>query len=224
MHVKTSTSRKLLRGTAFALSAYILVCAAVRLLVPPSIPPASAFPSAGAVLVSQSEGVRNRILDVKDGRAMAELVLLPGAEGPPFHVHDSFEEVFRVEAGVLRVQLLDGVHEVRAGEVLRVPPGTPHRPFNDGTELVVVRGPDVSIPVVFATCLSQLYGFMDAAPNHRVPPRLLLQLSLMQGYCDTHLVGPLRVVQDGMFLTLAPVARLAGYETYYAEYIPKPGG
>ena len=52
--------------------------------------------------------------------------LLAQKAGPPPHVHVRSDEVFYVLDGVVRVQLGESVFDAHAGQLVRVPPGTPH--------------------------------------------------------------------------------------------------
>lgn len=52
--------------------------------------------------------------------------LLSRNAGPPPHVHARSDEVFYMLDGVVRVQLRDRVFDAHAGQLVRVPSGTPH--------------------------------------------------------------------------------------------------
>jgi len=64
-------------------------------------------------------------------------VVLEPNEAPPLHVHPDFEQVFFVTEGVGELRLGSDaltVHEVRKGDLVRIPPGTYHsvRAAGDG--------------------------------------------------------------------------------------------
>ena len=72
--------------------------------------------------------------DLVMDRAEAEtsevfVVVLEPGEGPPLHVHHDTEQIFYVldGAGVLQVGEVGPSYPVRAGDVVRIPPHTPHR-------------------------------------------------------------------------------------------------
>jgi mannose-6-phosphate isomerase-like protein (cupin superfamily) len=185
---------------------------ALAWLFPPALPGAAEVPRVGEVLVSQSEGVRQTILAEEGDFLVTELVLLPGGKGPPFpHYHRGFTERFEVVSGTLGLELDGRIETLTAGQVLPATPGMVHRPFNAGQEPVVMRGERTGIPKRFATCLSQLYRFAD---QHR-PLQVLLQLSLMQGYCDLHFTGFFGAVQPTLFVVLQPLARALGMRSFY---------
>jgi quercetin dioxygenase-like cupin family protein len=178
--------------------------------LPPPDP--ATYPRAGDEFGSDFEGFRVRILDVVDGWAITELVIEPGAVGPPLHYHRGFAEEFVVREGLLHIELEDRVVMVGPGESFRVEPFTAHRPFNPGSERVVVASEEPLIPQSFAACLAQLYPLLDEAQG--VSFSLLLQVSVIDPICDTHLADVPRPATAGMNLLLAPVARLLGYTNY----------
>jgi quercetin dioxygenase-like cupin family protein len=59
-----------------------------------------------------------------------ELVVSP-CGGNPLHVHPLQEEHFEVLSGTLGVQIGQGRRSLRVGEEATVPPGTPHRWYNE---------------------------------------------------------------------------------------------
>jgi len=52
--------------------------------------------------------------------------LMPVQAGPPPHVHDHGDELFYILAGELALQLGDQVVTGTAGQLVRIPAGTPH--------------------------------------------------------------------------------------------------
>jgi mannose-6-phosphate isomerase-like protein (cupin superfamily) len=65
-------------------------------------------------------------------QSLAEATVPPGAE-TLLHRHHTTEELYHVTAGVGLMTLGDAVFEVRVGDTVCVPPGTPHRIRNAGT-------------------------------------------------------------------------------------------
>jgi quercetin dioxygenase-like cupin family protein len=63
----------------------------------------------------------------------AELVVSPRG-GNPLHVHPRQEEYFKAVSGTLGVQVGDEHRSLEEGEEAVVPPGTPHRWWNDTDE------------------------------------------------------------------------------------------
>lgn len=58
--------------------------------------------------------------------AIAESVLAPHTQGPPQHRHAQHDEGFYVLSGTVRFTVEDEDHDVAAGTLVMVPPGTPH--------------------------------------------------------------------------------------------------
>ncbi|MEU8517124.1 cupin domain-containing protein [Kitasatospora sp. NPDC048722] len=58
--------------------------------------------------------------------AIAESVLAPHTEGPPQHRHGRHDEGFYVLSGTVRFTVGEEDHDVIAGTLVMVPPGTPH--------------------------------------------------------------------------------------------------
>jgi hypothetical protein len=70
----------------------------------------------------------------------------------------------------------------------------------------------VTFPRSFAACLAQLYPRLDEAGG--ISLSLLLQMSVIDPICDTHLAGVPGPVLATMKAFLAPAARLLGYRSY----------
>lgn len=194
---------------------YVIAGNALHRWVFPLPPPDPAtFPRAGDTFGSSYEGFQQRVVAVRDDWLVGELVLEPGSVGPPLHYHKTFTETFVVREGTLHIQLADRTITLSPGESYVVPPSTAHRPFNPGVERVVVASGEPSLPQSFAACLVQLYPILDQAQGMSL--NLLLQMSVIDPICDTHVADAPAVVIDGLYLLLAPMARLLGYTNYDA--------
>lgn len=178
--------------------------------LPPPDP--ATYPRGGDELGSAYEGFHQRVIDVVDGWIVGELVIEPGALGPPLHYHEGFAEEFVVREGLLHIELEDCIVTVGPGESFRVEPFTAHRPFNPGTERVVVASDQPLLPQSFAACLVQMYPLLDQAQG--VSFSILLQQSVIDPICDTHVADVPRPVLTAMKLLMAPAARLLGYQNY----------
>ncbi len=69
-----------------------------------------------------------------DARASFFLSDTPPGRGPSVHKHPC-EEVFVVQAGQLTFTVGDATIEAGAGQIVIVPPETPHKFVNSGTEI-----------------------------------------------------------------------------------------
>jgi mannose-6-phosphate isomerase-like protein (cupin superfamily) len=213
----------LVLGPAALVAAYVVIGNLWhRVLAPLPAPDPSTFPRAGDRFGCRAEGVRQEITDVRDGWVYGTAVLEAGAAGPPLHVHDTFEETFTAQRGVLHMQIEDRVVEVQPGESITIPAGVPHRPFNPGTTAVEIGGGGRVMPVDFSAALVQIYRVMDERGTH--PLTMMLQMSILDPMFDTHLADVPRAAQKAMSFLLAPAARLAGFRNYYPEWSLHPVG
>jgi quercetin dioxygenase-like cupin family protein len=58
------------------------------------------------------------------------------SDGPPLHYHKAFSEEFAVKKGILFLQVGKNKMKLQAGESVDVPPGTPHRFYNETNDKV----------------------------------------------------------------------------------------
>jgi mannose-6-phosphate isomerase-like protein (cupin superfamily) len=80
-------------------------------------------------LCQTRDGARNQ--------SLAEATVAPGAETAA-HLHRTSEEIYRFVSGSGRMRLGAEEAEVRAGDTVLIPPGTPHRLINTGNEPLVL--------------------------------------------------------------------------------------
>jgi mannose-6-phosphate isomerase-like protein (cupin superfamily) len=214
-----STGRLRFRRAARTLAFTLLVVQLAALLVhrviaPMGAPDPRSFPRAGDRFSSAREGIEQEILRVDErGWVLSRLTFAPGAAGPPKHHHRSFAERFTVREGTLSIELGSRVLQVPAGQRIEIAAGVAHRPFNPGTTPVIVEGDSV-MPITFAACLVQLYKIMDEHPDAR-GRSMLLQMSVRDPSCDTHVEAMPAAVERALELVIAPWARLAGYRNDY---------
>lgn len=195
---------------------YVMLGNALNHWIFPLSPPDSAtYPGKGEEFGSTYEGFHIRIIDIIDDYAVMELLVEPGAIGPPLHYHKGFAEVFEVTEGTLHIELADRIIQIGPGDSYRVEPFTAHRPFNPDTSQVVVTSDKPVIPQSFAACLEQVYPVLDREQGFS--PGMALQMSVIDPICDTHLAEAPKPIITGMNLLMAPAARLLGYK----NYVPK---
>lgn len=85
----------------------------------------------------------------------------PGGEGPPLHIHAHAEESYAVVSGMLEMRLGSEWRQIRAGETVTVPRGTPHTlRTTEPVELINVHQPALAIEALFRTmhCLVTEHG------------------------------------------------------------------
>ena len=149
-----------------------------------------------------------------------ELVVSPGG-GNPLHVHPLQEEHFEVLSGTLGVQIGDEQLSLREGEEATVPPGTPHRWFNESDrEEARVLGevrPAFNSEVFFET----LYGLArDGRTDEGGVPNPLQFAVMLNGLHkgEIYLAEPPMAVQKALFTLLSPFGKLVGYKDHYPKY------
>jgi mannose-6-phosphate isomerase-like protein (cupin superfamily) len=205
--------KKLLKIVGATVAVYLGVATVVAIALPLDIPGEALRPRAGDVFSSKWEKVEQKILSERGEMLVGEVTLFEGAGGPPPHYHATFDEDFEVVEGTLALEFDGKVLTFEAGQRHSIPAGIVHRPYSPGAKRAVLRG---EIPRIFVTCLSQLYGTMDqGGPG----PGMMLQLAMSHPYCDTH-VAPIPV-EKALWFLLNPIARLAGYKSFYPERAPK---
>jgi quercetin dioxygenase-like cupin family protein len=152
----------------------------------------------------------------------ADLIVSPRG-GNPLHVHPLQEEHFRAVSGTFGVQVGDEQRWLQEGEGAFVPPGIPHRWWNDSdneeARVSVELRPALNSEVFFET----LYGLArDGRTDRNGAPNLLQQAVALNGINrgEIYLASPPVPVQKAVLAALAPVGRLLGYRDHYGKYSP----
>ncbi len=148
-----------------------------------------------------------------------DLIVSPHG-GNPLHVNPHQEEYFKAVSGTLGVQVGDKHRRLRDGEEAVVPPGTPHRWWNEdeeGARVLVELRPALNTEIFFETA----YGLArDGKTDEKGVPNLLQQAVTLNGINkgEIYLASPPVAVQKALLATLAPVGRLLGYKDHYPRY------
>ena len=106
------------------------------------------------------------------------------------------------------------------GEEAVVPPGTPHRWWNEAGEeahVLVELRPALNSEIFFET----VYGLArDGKSDENGVPNLLQQAVTLNGVNEgeIYLASPPIPVQKALLAALAPVGRLLGYRDHYPKY------
>lgn len=152
----------------------------------------------------------------------ADLIVSPRG-GNPLHVHPLQEEHFRSVSGTLGVQVGDEQRRLKEGEEAFVPPGTPHRWWNESDDeearVAVELRPALNTEVFFET----IYGLArDGKTGRNGVPNLLQQAVTFNGINrgEIYLASPPVPVQKAVLAVLAPLGRLLGYGDHYGKYSP----
>jgi len=150
----------------------------------------------------------------------AELIVSPEGENP-LHVHPRQEERFKVLSGTLDIQISDEHGKLGEGEEATVPPGTPHRWWNDDVQeearVLVELRPALNSETYFET----FYGATrDGKIDENGPTFLLQHAVTLTGVNkgEVYLASPPVQVQKLLLAALAPVGRMLGYRDHYPKY------
>lgn len=158
---------------------------------------------------SKEEGMQLSIKKLDAEKVFLKVSLEPNAAGPPEHIHQHFDEFFAVEKGTLSLLINGQKRILKAGESVMIPKGTPHKPFNETDQAVILNDSTDAHPTMpshFAYGLSQLYPVMD---NYGAQsPKVLLKLAALGFKCDTWMQNPPIFVQKTIRWLLSPSARI----------------
>jgi mannose-6-phosphate isomerase-like protein (cupin superfamily) len=192
-----------------------------RVIFPEKKPAVSTWFKPGQELYSKTEGFRQTVIKQGKGYVHCTLEMEPFAAGPPVHIHTGFDEVFEIENGELTVWVNGAIKKLHPGEVLLIPRGTPHKPYNETADTIRTKGA-IAFPEKFAFCLVQVYAVMDNQPGFERSFKAILQMPLFQaeGFDSYVADGPPVLMQKAMGLVIAPMSRLLGYRSYYRAYDP----
>jgi len=190
-------------------------------ILPVHVPP-EFYPRVGDVFRDDSSGEQVTVLKREGGMSWIRATLAPNGSGPPAHVHTTFDErVVLVDGSATAI--VDGM-EVRleAGDVIHFPKRTPHRFYNETSEIAIIEHPleiQQAFPDRLMLCLSQMWGMTNDA-QFLASRSMPIQISLWAPFCDTWDADAPIWLQRTLFLLVAPTARLLGYHPAYACYVP----
>ena len=139
----------------------------------------------------------------------------PTPSRPPVHYHPCQEERFEVLSGRLHI-LVDGEERILdTGEVITIPPGTPHEmsASEAGVRVDWQTRPALKTEAFFEA----MWGLArDGKTNEKGVPNILQTAVLMAAYDREFRLASLpRFVQKAVFGGLAPIGRLLGYRADY---------
>jgi quercetin dioxygenase-like cupin family protein len=175
--------------------------------------------------------LQDRILYLKtaqdtDGELLSLDLFVSPRGGNPLQVHPLQEEYFKAVSGTLGVQIGDEHRCLREGEEAIVPPGTPHRWWNDSDEeeahVLAELRPALNTETFFETG----YGLArDGKTDENNVPSILQQAVTLTGINkgEIYLASPPVAVQKALLAALAPVGRLLGYKDHYPRYSAEDG-
>ena len=149
-----------------------------------------------------------------------ELVVAPSG-GNPLHVHPLQEEHFEVLSGTFGVQIGDEQRSLGEGEEATVPPGTPHRWFNEDDQKEARVSVELRPALNTETFFETLYGLArDSRTDESGVPNPLQLAVMLDGLHkdEIYLAKPPMPVQKALFALLSPFGKLVGYKDHYPKY------
>ena len=111
----------------------------------------------------------------------AFIVILEPGEAPPLHIHDDTEQIFFMQTGIGTLQVggeTPAYFPVKPGDLVRIPPHTPHRIRCEGTNALVylsidcfLSGRPADEPTweshVRAVCIQNGWNFAEVASRSK---------------------------------------------------------
>jgi quercetin dioxygenase-like cupin family protein len=145
-----------------------------------------------------------------------EVVVEPDGYVAAAHVHPSQEERFVVHSGVLEMKLRKQTIVARAGDVILVPSGTPHR-FENMSDEPARFTCEVRPALGFESLLETMFALAnDGKTNRKGMPNPLRLAVIAHAHYDTvRLPFPPAWMQRLGLALGAPLGRLLGYEATY---------
>ncbi|MEX0648517.1 MAG: cupin domain-containing protein [Balneolaceae bacterium] len=132
--------KKITLYTVALLFGYLAIGYFLHLVIfPEKKPDVSTYFKPGQTFYSKAEGIRQTVVKQENGLVYSLLEIEPYAPGPPKHLHTGFDEYFETENGELSVWMDGEVKKIKPGEILHVPKGTPHKPFNETADTLRLK-------------------------------------------------------------------------------------
>jgi quercetin dioxygenase-like cupin family protein len=153
-----------------------------------------------------------------------KILLAPKGIGPPEHVHPKIEEQFRVVSGTLSTRVAGRKRTYGPGEEFTVPPGTPHRWWNETPEPVVIAY-RVSPALPLDRFLENVFAMvrMGYSDSRGLPGPLRMSRVLPRFWDVLHLASPPLPIQKATMAILGVVARILRYPSEYPYPYDRPG-
>lgn len=152
--------------------------------------------------------------DSTEERLVWDEVRPANVEPPPVHYHPDTEERFEVRGGLLVVEVDGEEHQLEAGEVMVVPPATPHVSYTAG-ESARFRL-EVTPPGQWREALTARFAAIYEIGELSGVTGLLQRVLLVRAHPDVVIPEqPPRPIQRVLFPVLAVVARLFGLKAQY---------
>lgn len=145
-----------------------------------------------------------------------ETIVEPDGFVAKAHVHPNQTERFEILEGTVRFRVGDEVRIAGPGEVLVVPPGTPHQFWNAG-ETEARFTCDIRPALEFESLIETMFALAeDGKTNGKGMPNPFRLAVIAEAHFDTvQLPFPPAPLQRAALAVGAPMGRLLGYERRY---------
>jgi quercetin dioxygenase-like cupin family protein len=161
---------------------------------------------------------RQTAADTKGELVVIDVYVEPHGFVAATHLHPSQEERFHVRAGTLEMKVGRETVVARPGDVVVIPPGTPHRFRNAGDETAHFVC-EVRPALQFESLLETMFALAaDGKTNRKGMPNPLRLAVIAQAHFDTvRLPFPPAWMQRLGLALGAPLGRLLGYGATYED-------
>ncbi len=157
-------------------------------------------------------GQRMRFVERRPEVLRIESVDSPGAEREPVHVHPRQLSGAEVTAGSLVFEVDGRERRLGPGDSIAIPPGTPHRFWNDGTE--PARSVQYFEPALDSAAFFEMLfdlAARDELDSKGMPRPLQLAVMVPEFGDEIRPVTPPWPVLRALTAVLGPIARARGY-------------
>jgi quercetin dioxygenase-like cupin family protein len=149
---------------------------------------------------------------------VVEVTVEPKGAVAAAHVHPYQTERFEIRSGTVRFRLGKDEVEARAGDVVTVEPGTPHKFWNAGDDEVRFMT-EIRPALGFERLIETMFSLAAAGKTNRkgLPNPLRLAVIAKAHFDDVRLPFPPVALQRAGLALGAPVGRIVGYQPAYAR-------
>jgi quercetin dioxygenase-like cupin family protein len=154
-----------------------------------------------------------------DGEAVVvDVTVEPNGAVASAHVHPFQTERFEIRSGAVRFRLGKDEIEAKAGDVVTVEPGTPHKFWNAGDEHVRFVT-EIRPALGFEQLIETMFSLAAAGKTNRkgLPNPLRLAVIAKAHFDDVRLPFLPAALQRAGLALGAPVGRIVGYRPAYAR-------
>ena len=145
-----------------------------------------------------------------------ETIVQPDGAVAAGHYHPIQAERFEVLEGTIGLRVGRQKLELGPGHVIRIEPGTPHKFWNAGDDVLRFNA-EVRPSLQFEELIATMFGLAaDGKTNRKGMPNPFRMAVIAQAYKDViRLPFPPAAVQDAALAVGAPLGKLMGYAPVY---------